>query len=543
MSKPTEFRLSMPFVKVNDDERTVEGFATTEDIDKQGELVDYGASKEAFKDWTGNIREMHEAKAVGKAVEWKPDDDKRGVYVKAYISKGAQDTWEKIKDGTLKAFSIGGQTVNKISQIVKDADSGTSRNVTRITKYKLTELSLVDNPANPAATFELVKSVNGVPTQTQLVEDIKKVVISEANDVLEDEVREHASKAESLTKKVLTAHELEKLDNESWGVVRKYVKDDAQYTERLLPMPDKVHAVRALAVMDNYNLTDDEQGRVHGIAKSILGSDYEFHCSTANRGGESKKMSKEILDAIASLTKAVKDLQDRFGKADMDKDSKVETQETGNTAPNDGTVPAGKAKTEGEVPTEGEKQHLEGSRPAKPELKTQEEGNVAPVKKDEDGNVVEETPEEKAKREAEEAAAAGEAPVAKAKNPATSSLKTQDDKDTPPVKKAVKKLADNDGDEKINKASDGKLVEEISALRKRIDTLENSPLPRKYRKIEKTFGPAHAEVAGDGLAEDMQKAAELRKKELAGGKITPEEKQFCEKTLEKSFSSKFNKSL
>lgn len=521
MPKPTEFRLAMPFVKVDKEKRIVSGFATTEDVDKQNEVVDYAASKEAFKDWTGNIREMHEPKAVGKAVSWRPDDEHKGVYVDAYVSKGAEDTWQKILDGTLKGFSIGGQTVNKIQQIVKDAESGSQKHVTRITKYKLTELSLVDNPANPEATFELVKFVDGVPTQTKLVEDIKKVVVSESVDILADEVKEHESKAESLSKKVLGADKLTELSDDQWGVVRKYNKGETQYIERLLPMPDKVHAVRALSKVEEYNLSKDEREGVERLAKSILGSDYEVYSS--NRGGETKKMNKEFLEALQSLTKAVQSLEERFSKANMDKDSKVETQETGNTAPNDGSTPEGSGKFEGEVPAEGTKQTLEGSKPAKPDLKTQEEGNVAPVKKDEDGTIVDEEKKKDEEKEKEE-----EAPVEKAKNPATSSLKTQDDEHTPPVKKS---------------ADDEKVTKEFESLRKRIETLESRPKPRKH-KIEKIWGASSNEgTESNGLDTDLKKAADLRKAEQVGKILTPDEKRFIEDTFNKSINSKFGKAL
>ena len=59
----------------------------------------------AFENFAGNIREQHDAKkAVGKMVDFKedtyfdPETNKmyNGVYVSAYISKGAQDTWEKV---------------------------------------------------------------------------------------------------------------------------------------------------------------------------------------------------------------------------------------------------------------------------------------------------------------------------------------------------------------------------------------------------------------------------------------------------------------
>ena len=471
MNIETKFLISLPFTKVDKEKRTVSGFATTDAIDKQNEQVDYDASKEAFKDWSGNIREMHEPVAVGKAVSWEPDDEKRGMKVTAYISKGAQATWEKILDGTLKAFSIGGQTVNKTQQIIKDESTGGQRHVTKITKYKLTELSLVDNPANPDATFALVKMANGVPTQTEIVEDVKKVLVSEIADTLSKEIEEHRNKADALAKKVLSSDELEKLDSEQWGVVRKYEKDGTQYIERILPMLDKVHTVRALAVMDSYSLTKTEQDRVHDMAKSILGSDYETYALSTTKGGEIKKMNREILDAVKELSKRIESLEQKFSKANMETDSNLKTQEEKIGAPNN-SAPVKEAKSEGEVPVEGEKQVLtddvsepadetqmptqeEGNvapvkkeamtaikpkiegdtvdtlKPAKPSLKTQEEGNVAPVKKEVQTPI-------KPKIEGEQTDKLKS--LEKAKNPASSDLKTQEEGNVAPVKKAT--LAD-----------------------------------------------------------------------------------------------------
>ena len=266
-----------PIVKVDEEKRTVSGWATTEQIDKQNEVVDYQGSKDAFSNWQGNIREMHEPKAVGKAVEVIPNDDQKRVWVSAYISKGANDTWQKIKEGILTGFSIGGQTVHKTAQIVKDMDTGGSRTVTRITKYRLNELSLVDNPANPGCSFTLVKSVDGIPYQTEIVEDSKKLIITEAEDPLKAEIHSHRDRADSLTKKVLDREELDKLTDSSFGVIRKYRKDETFITERLLPMSDKVHAVTALAIMEKYNLTPDEVEAVHKKAQAILGSAYQTH--------------------------------------------------------------------------------------------------------------------------------------------------------------------------------------------------------------------------------------------------------------------------
>ena len=103
-----QLRLSMPFSKVDKERRTVSGFATLDNVDKQDDIVTTEASLKAFKKFRGNIREMHQPSAVGKMVSFKEDkyyDTKsekmyNGVLVSAYISKGAQNAWEKVLDGT-----------------------------------------------------------------------------------------------------------------------------------------------------------------------------------------------------------------------------------------------------------------------------------------------------------------------------------------------------------------------------------------------------------------------------------------------------------
>lgn len=155
------FNLSFPIDMIKKEERIVSGIATADNIDKSGDIVEFSASLEAFKNWGGNIREMHAPIAVGKAINFEPieitaqDGTKyNAIKVDAYISKGAQDTWEKILDGTLKAFSIGGKIVEKIESAEK---MFRGRPVNIIKQYMLGELSLVDNPANALAVVDIIK--------------------------------------------------------------------------------------------------------------------------------------------------------------------------------------------------------------------------------------------------------------------------------------------------------------------------------------------------------------------------------------------------
>ena len=159
-------RLSMPFSKVDEERRIVSGFATLDNVDKQNDIVTQEASIKAFTKFRGNIREMHQPTAVGKMVNFKEDkyfdpESKKfysGVYVSAYVSKGAQNTWEKVLDGTLSGFSIGGKMNDWDDAYDEKADS----QIRVIKDYDLVELSLVDSPANQFASILSVEKVDGV---------------------------------------------------------------------------------------------------------------------------------------------------------------------------------------------------------------------------------------------------------------------------------------------------------------------------------------------------------------------------------------------
>ena len=158
-------RLSVPFTKVNREKRTVSGFATLDNLDQTGDVVTAEASLKAFESFRGNIREMHGSSAVGKMISFKPEtfydpetkEFYNGVYVDAYISKGAQDTWEKILDGTLQGFSIGGKIIDSENEVNKS----TGKPVRFIKEYALMELSVVDSPANELCNILSIQKMNG----------------------------------------------------------------------------------------------------------------------------------------------------------------------------------------------------------------------------------------------------------------------------------------------------------------------------------------------------------------------------------------------
>lgn len=170
-----DFNLLFPIQKIDKEKRIVTGIATADNVDLEGDQISFDGSLEAFDSWVGNIREMHDPKtAVGKLVDYKPvsvmhkGKEYNGIEVSVYISKGAQSTWEKVKDGTLRGFSIGGHAIEKR----KVYNQELQKSVNEVLKYYLGELSLVDNPCNPAGQFTMVKMAsNGQLEYVELEND------------------------------------------------------------------------------------------------------------------------------------------------------------------------------------------------------------------------------------------------------------------------------------------------------------------------------------------------------------------------------------
>lgn len=172
---PSDVTLALPIFKVDKEKRIVYGRATAEVLDAHSEIVDYPAAKQAFQAWKGNIREMHQPKAVGSAVKVEFDDDAKEIRVEAYISKGAPDTWEKICDGTLKDYSIGARAVKK-------SEKAGATMQTRLLLQRMNELSIVDSGACPGSGLTIVKMDGDTPEVAQELTEDETAVKAETCD-------------------------------------------------------------------------------------------------------------------------------------------------------------------------------------------------------------------------------------------------------------------------------------------------------------------------------------------------------------------------
>ncbi len=124
----------------------VYGVASTGARDDAGEIVLPAAMKAALPDYARYpaLREMHQPAAAGRTLEASVDDDGATRIVAHVVDPVAI---AKVKSRTYSGFSIGGRVLAR-----DPADA------TVITKIRLSEISLVDRPANPEAVIDLWKA-------------------------------------------------------------------------------------------------------------------------------------------------------------------------------------------------------------------------------------------------------------------------------------------------------------------------------------------------------------------------------------------------
>jgi hypothetical protein len=279
--------------KIDEEKRMVYGTATTESVDHQDEVVDWEGTKNAipeFLKWR-NLREMHQDKAAGTIPEVNIDDVNKKLEIGAHVVDDS--AWKKVKEGVYKGFSIGGKSKSKIKEI----DKKLGKSVTRIKEYILSEISLVDRPANPECTFSMMKRDDS------------------AGDPLNNEVQLLKSKIETLERMSLKKEDISKLADKDFGLIRKIHEAGGNLRkERWFPMPDKVHAQGILGVLPRTKgLTKGEKLTIHAKAVNILGKKHDpkscSYCHYLEKitGGGEIMTNEERMAKARQLLKEVED--------------------------------------------------------------------------------------------------------------------------------------------------------------------------------------------------------------------------------------------
>lgn len=147
-----------PLTKVDAAQRLVWGLATAETEDRAGEICDYASTKPLYQKWSremmkasegrslGNLRAMHGKIAAGKITALVFDDAARQIEICAKVVDDAE--WRKVCEGVYTGFSQGGLYVDRWQD-----EEGRLRYTA-----EPAEVSLVDLPCLPDATFRLIKA-------------------------------------------------------------------------------------------------------------------------------------------------------------------------------------------------------------------------------------------------------------------------------------------------------------------------------------------------------------------------------------------------
>jgi hypothetical protein len=348
-------RLSMPFSKVDKERRIVSGFATLDNVDRQSDIVTSEASMKAFSKFRGNIREMHQPIAVGKMVAFKEDkyfdpETKKfysGVYVSAYVSKGAQTTWEKVLDGTLSGFSIGGKMNNWDDAYDEKMDS----QIRVIKDYDLFELSLVDTPANQFANILSVEKVDGVQTLNgeSVNVEIENVFWDPESGVVmmsENEVENSPTSGQPMQ----NIGFVEKNDNEKTDMI-KFLVDSAKgistskINKEVSPMTDTtnevVEVVAEEAVVEETTVEESQVAPEAETSEEVTeDADVEKSVETTvvpleeamqpKEDGDTRMSEEEVIEPVAKsdevLETAIADVKDTVTKAFSDLTAVVQAQ-------------------------------------------------------------------------------------------------------------------------------------------------------------------------------------------------------------------------
>jgi hypothetical protein len=232
--------------------RMVWGIATseTEGPDHQGDIVDYRGSLRAFKQWEKNVREMHTSKAVGRCVSVIPLHREKKILVGVRVSDGAPDTWKKVLDGTLRAFSIGGYPIKEKKRWNEKSRSF----VNYITDYNMTELSLCDSPANPDCQVTLLTKRNNQKLASDVLAELQ-------GETMNKETQEAAK-----TKFVGFAKSLK--DGDEMVVVRKSDLSKAE---------DGTITMKADVAVETFTKAEAEDGVVSNLDEHEDGNEDDGH--------------------------------------------------------------------------------------------------------------------------------------------------------------------------------------------------------------------------------------------------------------------------
>jgi len=273
------FNLTSTFKSVEPNEDgsvNIKGYASTNDTDRAGDVINKEAWEKGGLENFGNnpiILFNHDYnRPIGRATSLETDE--KGLKITANLSKSAGDVTNLVKEGILRAFSVGFR--------VKDADYMESGDGYLIKDAELFEVSVVSVPANQAATFSVAKSFDTQseydewkkqfvkPTEatkqpqdnTDITSVFKEKIMSENKDFNLEEFAKNVAKETAATIAMQQADAKAKAIAEEKAVAEKEVEEKAIEDAKLEEKKAEVSAIIEAGTSGAEALVSDLEKRI-----------------------------------------------------------------------------------------------------------------------------------------------------------------------------------------------------------------------------------------------------------------------------------------
>lgn len=273
----------------------IEGYASTCDVDRTGDVVTAGAWKKGLDNYLKNpiILAFHDHdEPVGRMVEHRVDS--KGLWIKARISAAAE-IFNLVKDNVLTAFSIGFK--------VKDAEYDPVSEIFMIKEVELVEISVVSVPCNQNTLFSLAKAFDNAEDYTVFKKQFTKEVPVGAPEVARTTPKEWNMSPEEI-KQMLDA-------------ATKQAAEQA--TKSLLDKQQAEEAAKAQKAADDAALT----ARVESVVLNTI--------KTVDTGAERllAEVTRRFEDQNASLSGLESALKEKAAELTALQNSKMSFVDTG----------------------------------------------------------------------------------------------------------------------------------------------------------------------------------------------------------------------
>lgn len=284
----------------------VYGKCTGDDLDLDDQIIDKDFAREALQKWFNsyaNIRQMHSTLLPpgGKAIKLEEKDD--GFFLTSkVVEPGAV---KLVNERVYSAYSIG------ISRPLIVADPVAKGG--RVKGGIVSEVSLVDFPANPTTKFMLADEKNDVQKVFAVTADVAK---SEDAD-LDEEVSAHlkdakedldeATEAQDRDDDISRAAEAD-LEKKKLTTEERHDLPDSDFVfpkERKYPIPDESHARNALARVAQHG-TEEEKEKVRAAVHAKFPDIKESDSDKAEEAEVTKDVSGDSATGQSYLDEAIR---------------------------------------------------------------------------------------------------------------------------------------------------------------------------------------------------------------------------------------------